>query len=575
MTDVNHDSPVRRHRQIGRRAPRSLAAGRLLVLFAPILAILAAAAVLFAVALLYPAERGAFFTAAEIAAGVAGLLAMAMLFRQIRLRQATQRGLRNVEERVDNLVESAMDPIITVDDSQRVVLFNAAAEAAFGFRREALLGQPLEMLIPERLRARHRGYVAQFAQTGATSRRMGGHAVLAALRADGSEFPIEASISQHVEDGQRRLTVILRDVSARMEAQSLLAASEARMRGILDSAMDAIITVDASQRVVIFNAAAEAMFGYRRDEAIGAPLDTFLPQRFRAAHGSHIKGFGEGAASSRRMAEARVVTGLRRNGEEFPIDAAISHLRDGDTIYYTVILRDVSARERALADLRRSKQELQELGAASEATREQEKSRIARELHDELGQALTMLRMDVAWCKTNLPPTAPGVAAKLERMEAMLKSTVAATRRIASDLRPLMLDDLGLVPALEWLVQNMSQRSGIRCELSTDDPALFLPPAHSTAVFRIVQEALTNIAKHARAAHAEIEIRRDDGAVRVVVRDDGVGFATDDPRKPESFGLLGLRERISLLRGTAEIRSTPGSGTTIEVTLPAPNPEHP
>jgi signal transduction histidine kinase len=298
------------------------------------------------------------------------------------------------------------------------------------------------------------------------------------------------------------------------------------------------------------------------------PLERFLPDRFRGVHADHVRRFGAGEASSRRMAEARVVTGLRRDGEEFPIDAAISHLTDGDKRYYTVILRDVSARVRAMEALRHSKEELQELGAAAEETRELEKSRIARELHDELGQSLTMLRMDVAWCKANLDGDDAGVAAKLERMEATLKATVTATRRIASDLRPLMLDDLGLVPALEWLVQNMEQRTGVPCDFSIDDPSLVLPPVQSTAVFRIVQEALTNIAKHAGATHVDVAVRQHEGSVRVTVRDNGVGFATQDPRKPASFGLLGLRERATLLRGTATIRSEPGAGTTIEVELP-------
>jgi signal transduction histidine kinase len=288
-----------------------------------------------------------------------------------------------------------------------------------------------------------------------------------------------------------------------------------------------------------------------------------------------VRTFGAGAPTSRRMADARVVTGLRRSGEEFPIDAAISHLTEGDRTFYTVILRDVSARVHAMEELRRSKEELSQLAAAAEETREQEKSRIARELHDELGQSLTMLRMDLAWCKANFPAGVPGVHAKLERMEALLKTTVAATRRIASDLRPLMLDDLGLVPALEWLVQNVAQRSGIECRFAIDDPALVLPPAHSTAVFRIVQEALTNIAKHAKAAHAEVDVRQRDGMLSIVVRDDGVGFVPDTPREPSSFGLLGLRERTSLLRGTATLRSAPGAGTTLEVTLPLPREGRP
>ncbi len=126
-----------------------------------------------------------------------------------------------------------------------------------------------------------------------------------------------------------------------------------------------------------------------------------------------------------------------------------------------MILRDVTARVRAEEALRRSKEELQELGAAAHQAREQEKSRIARELHDELAQSLTALQMDVAWCKEKIPPGENGFAKKLERMEALLNTTVAATRRIAADLRPLMLDDLGLLPAVEWLVENFTQRTGV------------------------------------------------------------------------------------------------------------------
>jgi PAS domain S-box-containing protein len=473
-----------------------------------------------------------------------------------------------MSQRAQLLFESAMDAIVTVDADQRIVAFNAAAETVFGWPRGEIVGQPLDVLIPERFRSRHHAHVDAFAHTGTTSRRMGTHMLLSGLRRNGEEFPIEASICHYVEGDAPRLTVILRDVTDRVHAQSQLAASEARMRGILESAMDAIITVDQNQRVVLFNKAAEGMFRTKAQDAIGAPLSTFIPQRFREPHAQHVKRFGDGKAASRRMAEARIVTGVRSDGEEFPIDAAISHLREGERVYYTVILRDVSAREKALAELTQSRRELTELGMAAEATREQEKSRVARELHDELGQTLTMLRMDVAWCKAHLVEALPGAEAKLDRMENLLKITVAATRRIASDLRPLMLDDLGLVPALEWLVQNMRHRTGLTCELAIDDPAIKLPAAQSTAVFRIVQESLTNVAKHARASRAEVSLRRIGDSLEVTVHDDGVGFAVEEPRKPESFGLLGLRERISLLRGTASINSAPGAGTTIVVTIP-------
>ena len=378
-----------------------------------------------------------------------------------------------------------------------------------------------------------------------------------------------AAAASAIASGALALRLLRVDAGRQRSADRALARSEARLRGILDSAMDAIITTDAEQRVILFNNAAETMFGWTRDEALGAPLGSFIPERFRRGHAELVARFGQMRTASRRMGGSlRVVTGLRRSGEEFPIDASISQIDESGTRFYTVILRDVTARIEAEAALRRSKDELQQLGAAAHMTREQEKSRIARELHDELGQLLTMLQMDVAWCKERQPRGDAAFAAKLDRMESLLKGTIAATRRIASDLRPLMLDDLGLVPSIEWLVENFGQRTGIACELSIGDRDLHLSREHATAIFRIIQESLTNVAKHAQATHADITIETEGSSLVVRIEDDGVGFAADAPRKPHSFGLFGLRERASLMGGDASITSAPGEGTRIEVRLP-------
>jgi PAS domain S-box-containing protein len=547
--------------------------GRALVILGPIVALIAAAAALGVAAIGQDGYRAETLIAAAIVAFVALFLAVNLLYRQVRRRQATGRALQNIEARVTDIVESAMDPVIAVDQDQRVVLFNAAAEKAFLWPRTAVLGEPLDKLMPERFREGHRAHIERFGETGGTSRRMGSQMVLMALRADGEEFPIEASISQHTEDGNKLFTVILRDITERVRAESLLARSETRLRGILDSAMDAIITIDESQHIVLFNAAAEGMFGCPQEEAIGAPLTWFIPERFRGAHVSHVRGFGETGTASRRMGALRIVTGLRRDGEEFPIDASISQLTDRGSKFFTVILRDVTARVRAEEALSRSREELRELGATAHQAREQEKSRIARELHDELAQSLTALQMDVAWCKEKLPDAQEALAKKLERMETLLDTTVTATRRIAADLRPLMLDDLGLLPAVEWLVDNFTQRTGVPCELAVSTSDLKLHNAHSTAVFRIVQESLANIAKHARASRAEVAIEENGSEVTISVRDDGLGFSPQEPRKPNSFGLAGLRERAYLLGGEAAIISAPGRGTNIEVRLPvSPTP---
>lgn len=343
---------------------------------------------------------------------------------------------------------------------------------------------------------------------------------------------------------------------------------ETPISGVINSAMDAIIIMDPQQRVVIFNNAAENVFGWSRQDVLGQRLDVLLPARFHHVHHQHVQHFGETGTTSRRMSAKTALTGLRANGEEFPIEASISHFGEGEQKLYTVILRDVTLRVQAEEALRRSKEELRELAAGASQLHEQEQRRIARELHDELAQALTGLKMDVAWIKDNLPEPSTAMVAKLKSMEALLDSTVAATRRISSDLRPMMLDDLGLVPATEWLVHNFTERTGIPCELAIASAELDLSDSLATTVYRLLQESLTNISKHAKASRVEITLAQNEGAIALSVHDDGVGFSLQDPRKPNSYGLIGLRERVYLLRGKIHISSAPGKGTIIDINLP-------
>jgi PAS domain S-box-containing protein len=550
------------------QAPVEPFTGRLLIIFGPVLALGVFAVLLALVAGLFGWYAHEMYLVATVLGTLVMLLAIVLFYRQSSKRQTSEVALQNVEARVLDIMNSAMDAMISVDESQRIVLYNIAAEKTFLWPRAAVLGQPLDKLIPERLRAGHRGHVERFGRTGTTSRRMGDQTVLLGLRADGEEFPLEASISQHSEGGEKIFTVILRDVTERTRYEDMLARSEARLRGILDSAMDAIVTVDESQHIVLFNAAAESVFGCPREQAIGAPLTRFIPERFRTEHAGHIRRFGETGISPRRMGAQRIVTGLRRSGEEFPIDASISQITENGRRFFTVILRDVTERVRAEEDLRRSREELRELALNAHSVREQEKSRVARELHDELAQALTALKMDITWIRGHVPGNDGPVSRKLADIETLLDGTVAATRRISADLRPLMLDDLGLIPAAEWLVQKFTERTGIRCELSIGVDDLELQDPQASAVFRILQESLTNAARHAQASRVEVTIDRSDGVVALMVRDNGRGFSPQQPRKPGSYGLMGLRERAYLLGGEVSIASEPDRGTTIEVRIP-------
>ncbi|MFX1674928.1 PAS domain S-box protein [Paraburkholderia sp. A2WS-5] len=352
--------------------------------------------------------------------------------------------------------------------------------------------------------------------------------------------------------------------------------NEARMMGIIRSSMEAIITVDEAQRVVIFNPAAEFIFGLSAMEAIGAPLARFIPERFRSAHEHHVDQFGATGVTERQMGrQQRVLFGLRANGEEFPIEASISQIRDASGKLYTVMLRDITERLRAENSLKRSREELRELSANLQNVREAEKTRIARELHDDLGQRLTALKIDLSALAHRLGAAAVGedIAGRLDGMSKLIDSTVRAVRRIAADLRPVMLDDLGLVPAIEWLANDFTSRYGIDVQRHIHTADTAFSSAAASALFRIIQEALTNVARHAEASVVILNLEVHGQQCILSIVDNGRG-AQDDPGNPlsrtrhdKSFGLLGIRERAHMFNGVVEIDTAPGEGFAISITF--------
>nr|WP_246327189.1 PAS domain S-box protein [Burkholderia guangdongensis] len=364
---------------------------------------------------------------------------------------------------------------------------------------------------------------------------------------------------------------LLREADPDTQRSGLL--NEARMMAIIRSSMEAIITVDESHKVVIFNPKAEEIFGVSAMEAIGGPLSRFIPERFRAAHTKHVEQFGVTGVSERQMGKQLVLSGLRGNGEEFPIEASISQIRDASGKLYTVMLRDITERLRGDNTLKQSREELRELSANLQKVREEEKARIARELHDDLGQQLTALKMDLSVVEQQLRDPCNSspmeVQKHLKGMRRLIDATVASVRRIAADLRPVMLDDLGLVPSIDWLANDFTNRYGIDVERDVDPRGVEFTGAGATTLFRIVQEALTNVARHAEATSVAVKLHVDDGVCVLRIADNGRGAVVDGAaREDKSFGLIGIRERAHMLGGTVTIDTAQARGFAITVALP-------
>jgi PAS domain S-box-containing protein len=335
---------------------------------------------------------------------------------------------------------------------------------------------------------------------------------------------------------------------------------------IVSNAKEAIIAVDAHWRIVLANPSAAGIFLATTEEMRGQPLTRYLVAP-AGAGASPSAWFRAGAGRAGRRGTDRAATGLRADGQSFPLEASISTSHGNGQALHTIILRDVTERQLVQQKLSRSRDQLRQLSAALQTIREEERTYIARELHDDLGQILASLRMDLALLQ-QADGNTPNSLRLMKGMENNLLTAITSLRRIATNLRPRALDEGGLYFALQGLREDFVERHAIPCALFADEAELRLDDAASTAIFRIMQEALTNIARHANAGSVTMNLYRLNGELLIQIRDDGRGIRAEDMEKAESLGLIGMRERVWAMNGDITISSDEPPGTRIDIVMP-------
>ena len=236
-------------------------------------------------------------------------------------------------------------------------------------------------------------------------------------------------------------------------------------------------------------------------------------------------------------------------------------------------IRYAMERKRSEEELRTTRDELRSLAGYLQTAREEERAHIAREIHDEFGQALTVLKMDLSWLTKRLPEGVAALREKADTMGALIDTTVQTVRRIATELRPGLLDDLGLGAAIEWQAQEFSEHADIECDLHLDSEDLALDQDLATAIFRIFQETLTNVARHAEATRVRVELAEQDGELTFIVHDNGRGISKSQVSGIGSLGLIGMRERVRPWNGQVAFDGAPNRGTTVTVRIPTANAE--
>lgn len=479
----------------------------------------------------------------------------------------SKEALINSRARYFDLYNQAPVGYFTLNEIGQITDANLTVAALLGIEQDVLIGQPISRFMVEEDSDSYylqRKQLLKNSEPDVCELRM--------VMNNGAHFWARLATSAvHIRDSTPVFRVTISDITEVKNANEALRMSEKDFRSIFENANTGMVAADKTGNMRYFNEAFRAMLGYESETLCGMHFTEF-------SFGDDIPGemllFEEILKKQRDKyrLEKRFVT---CDGRILWVDLYVSSQRgiDGEIVGFIAVVSDITERKEFALALAESRQKLRTLASHQEQLLELERKHIAREVHDELGQLLTALKMDVSLIRLRFSDNA-ALMEKTEDMRVLVERTIGVVRQVASNLRPAALD-FGLVPALEWLCEDFSQRGATNCRLENGGLEIALIDTQSTAVFRVVQESLTNVARHAQASEVVISLQADYCLLKVVVADNGRGFDMSAIGKSSGFGLFGMRERMLALDGTLSIVSAPDLGTTVTIELPLSKGEAP
>ncbi len=482
---------------------------------------------------------------------------MLTITQNIDERKQSEEALKKSENKFRNLFENLPIGLALIDSQGHRIEVNKAFREMHGYksREEFLAFNHLSAYPDQKARQRFLELLKQDKAVNFEVRRR---------RKDGSVFwAHQTAIPQYDDSGDKHYIISIQDITDRKQMDESLKASEQKFRSLFENAPVGISITNSAGKAFERNNAAMLVHGYSNKEEFmkvnGA--DLYYDSEDRMHFLELLKKGPVKDFEARRR---------RRDGSIFwALVTAIPFTAASGEMQLISVTQDITERKLAEDALKSSRQELRNLSAHLEDMREAERTRIAREIHDELGQSLTAIRLDLAWLKTRVPSSGHELfAPKLDSLISYIDLISNKVREIASELRPGVLDDFGLIAAMEWTLQEFLKRTGIKVELSCRPGEIILDKTLETAIYRIFQEALTNAARHSGATVLTVDIELSEKRITLRVTDNGCGIRPEKISSPTSLGLIGMRERVYSHGGTIEFSGEAGKGTVITVVIP-------
>jgi PAS domain S-box-containing protein len=479
--------------------------------------------------------------------------------KELNDRQQIEQELRASEQRFTTIFRSSPNPLGIARFSDSEILdVNDRWVQLSGYSRAELIGQQaLKSKLWEGLREGQQ--IVQLLQKQRRVRDL----EISYRDKGGAQRTALLSIEALVLGGELCNLWAIQDLTDRKRIEEALQQSEALFRSLTETT-SAWVFIAQGTRLCYFNAAAEAGLGYTRAELVGQEIWGVIHPDDHQLIRERIQRRRQGLPLP-LIHETRVLT---KTGETRWIQISTTVIEYEQAAAELSTAFDITDRKCAEEQLKISEQQLHQLAGYLQTVREDERTTMAREIHDELGQALTAMKMDIVWLTHRLSKSDDALQKRLAATIELINATINTVRKLATQLRPGILDDLGLTAALEWQAQEFQARTGILCEFDHLAENLELEPARATAVFRICQEALTNVARHAQATKVGISLQQGTLDLVLEVTDNGRGITDNELANPHSLGLLGMRERAFLLGGNFSIKGRPNRGTTVTAQIP-------